>query len=482
MTHDRWEASKGLRIELKFDPIQRQKPRYDWLWNSSSTKDVEIRFLDPQLAPILVHKNLILETCPKFVNLLQVVSSNSNTAGGDDNGVGAMAQGQEPKPPSARSSRPGSPTPTTSPVIPPQYQRSGQETDLTSMDDSSDISPLNRSMTGSFVNISREPSVYSPSSDDLSMTGSDCSQGSPRHSEDALLEDSYADERRPLLLAGGDNGDLDSDRPQQGDKGLGRKERKKQRRRQQRRLACEQNTVAAASGTTSPTDVAQIKTEDDQQERKMEYFAQEQEAKRLAHQQEREKSPHSPLTHITLASKTPSLPALRQQQVQHLQLQQQSTTGNNSVSVSVSLRPEREIWHWPTQQRPELCTFIIRWIYFEELPTHSADSNYPLNVIDLFLNAFHCLDLPILFQSFLTTQLSLIENTPNPMSLWKSAELAQQGGMVNRFFRPAIVKTSAKNLRTIVWSREFGEVLGGVDPSGIFREALARQRSPLARE
>lgn len=470
MTHDRWEASKGLRIEFKFDPIHRQKPCYDWLWNSSSTKDVEIRFSDPKVAPILVHKDLILEVCPKFFNLLQGVNPNSSAAGSDGNDESAMPQGHGPTPPSARSSRPGSPTPTTSPVITPQmsptareHQRSGQETDLMFMDENSDTSSFNRSMTGSYVNISRDPSVYSSPRDDLSMAGSDLSRGSPRRSKYALFEEAYADECRPLLLARDDNGGLDPDQLQQGDKKLNRKERK-----EQSRLACEQhNAATAASGTTSSMDVIRFKTEDDRRD-----------------QQVHEKSPHSALTHITPApaSKTPSSTALHQHEMQHLQLQKQTITGSNFTPVSVSCRPEREIWYWPAQQRPEVCTIVIRWIYFEELPIHSSESNYPLNVVDLLLNAFHRLDLPILFQNFLTAQLSLIENTSNPMSFWKSAELAQQGGMVNRFFRPALVKTSAKKLRSIVWSREFGEVLEEVDPSGIFREALARQPSPLARE
>ncbi|KAF9143424.1 hypothetical protein BGX30_000490 [Mortierella sp. GBA39] len=522
MTHGRWETSKGLQIGFKFDPIQRQRPRYDWLWNSSSTKDIEIHFSDPQVAPILVHKDLILEACPKLVNFVQAVNPNSNAAGGDDTGVGAMTQGQGPTPPSARSSRPGSLTPTTSPVILPQmnptareHQRSGQEKNFMSMDGSPDTSSLYRSTASSFVNISRDPSVYTSSGDDMSMTGSDRSDKSLRRSKDTLLEEEYADERRPLLLARGGNDDLDSD--QQGDKQL-RKEKKEQKRlahkqrkaaaaalgttsptdvtqveteddqarkkrKEQKRLAHKQRKAAAAAlGTTSSTDVTQVKTEDDQRERKVELFAQEQEAKRLAHQQECEKTPHSPMTHTTPGFKISSTTALHQHQMQHLQLQRQSTTGSNSASVSVSRRPEREIWHWPAQLHPEICISIIRWIYFEEVPTHFSGSNYPLNVVDPFLDTFHCLDLFILFQSFLTTQLSLIEKTPNPMSFWKFAELTKQGGMVNRFFRPVIVKISAKNLHRIVWLPEFGEILGGIDPSGIFREALAVQPSPLARE
>ncbi|KAG9072144.1 hypothetical protein KI688_006368 [Linnemannia hyalina] len=563
MTHDRWEASKGLRIEFTFDPIQRQRPRYDWLWNSSSTKDVEIRFSDPKVAPILVHKDLILEACPKLVNFVQVVNPNSNAAGGDGTGVGAMAQGQAPTPPSARSSRPGSLAPTTSPVISPQvnptareHQRSGQEKNLMSMDESPDTSSLYRSTASSFVNISRDPSVYTSSGDDMSMTGSNSGDKSLRRSKDTLLEKAYAGERRALLLARGGNDGLDSD--QEDDKQLTRKERKEQKRiareqqnaaattsdttsstdvaqvkteddltheerKEQKRLAREQRkaaavasgtssstdttqvksdddltheerkkqkrlareqrkAAAAASSTTSPTDVTQVKTADDQRERKVELFAKEKEAKRPAHQQEREKTPHSPLTHTTPGFKISSTTALHQHQMQHLQLQRQLTTGNNSPSVSVRRRPEREIWHWPAQLHPEICTAIIRWIYYEEVPTHFSGSNYPLNVIDPFLDTFHRLDLLILFQSFLTTQLSLIEKNPSPMSFWIFAELAKQGGMVNRFFRPVIVKSTAKNLRRIVWLPEFGEVMGGVDPSGIFREALAGQPSPLARE
>ncbi|KAF9285169.1 hypothetical protein BGZ88_009643 [Linnemannia elongata] len=453
MTHDRWQASKRLRVELKFDPFQRQRPRYDWLWNSSSTKDVEIQFSDPQVAPILVHKDLILEACPKFVNLVKVVNPHSNAAGGDGARVGAMAQGQGPTPSLARPSRPGSPTPTTSPV----------------MDDSSDASSFYRPLAGSFVNISRDPSVCSSSRDDMSVADSDRSHGSPKRSEDTSLKETYADERKPLLLVRGGKGDLDSDQHQKTCKQPKRNEKK-------------QDTAAAASDPTSPTDVTQVRTDDDQGDRKVNLFAQEQKAKRLACQQEREKNPHSPLTHITSGLKKPSPPGHQQHQTPHLQFQQQSITGNNSASVSVNRRPERETWRWQAQRHPEVCAIIIRWIYFEELPTHISGSNYPLNVINAFLDTFLHLDLPLLFQSFLTTQLSLIEKNPNPMSLWHSAELAQQGGMVNRFFRPVIVKASSKNLRTIVLSREFGEVLREVDPSGIFREALAGQPSPLARE
>ncbi|KAF9538879.1 hypothetical protein EC957_006061 [Mortierella hygrophila] len=559
MTHDRWEASKGLRIEFKFDPIQRQRPRYDWLWNSSSTKDVEIRFSDPQVAPILVHKDLILEACPKLVNFVQVVNSNANAAGGDGTGVSAMAQGHGPTPPSASSSRPGSLTPTASPVILPQvneHQRSGQEKNFMAMDESPDTSSLYRSTASSFVNISRDPSVYTSSGDDMSVTESDRSDKSLRRSEDALLEEAYVDESRPLLLARGGNDGLASG--QQGDKQLTSKEKKEQKRlareqqnaaaavpgatspidvaqvdteddqtrkkrkeqkrlareqrnaaaatsgatsstdatqvqtedyltheerKEQRRLAREQRkTAAVASSTTSPTDVTQVKTDDDQRVRKVKLLAQEQVAKQPAHQKDREKTQHSPLTHTTPGFKVSSITVPHQHQIQHLQLQRQATTDNNSASVSVRRRPEREIWHWPAQLHPELCTIIIRWIYFEEVPTHFSGSNYPLDVIEPFLGTFHCLDFLVLFQSFLATQIFLVEKNPNPMSFWKFAELAKQGGMVNRFFRPVIVKTTAKNMHRIIWLPEFGEVLGGVDPSGIFREALAGQPSPLARE
>ncbi|KAF8947080.1 hypothetical protein BGZ47_010325 [Haplosporangium gracile] len=496
MPHDRWEISKGLRIEFKFDPIQRQKPRYDWLWNSQSTKDVEIRFSDPQLAPILVHKDLIREGCPKFINLVQVVNPNDNV--GIDGATEAMAQGQGPTPPFARSSHPESPTSISSSVLTPQmnpaaqeHQRPGQEMNLMSMSDSSNVSSLYHSMTGSFVNVSRDPSLFLSSKDDLSMTDSDRSHELPKRSEDTLFEEVDAGERRPLLSQAraansglqhqqqqhqnqSGNGGLDSDQHQE--KG-GKGNNNRKTARAAKNLEKQQNS-AAASGAMSPVNVRYATREDDQRERKMEQFTQEQEAKRQTHQQEREKSPHSPLTHISHCSKSLSPPAYHQRQMQHLQIQQQSTPGHSASAR----RLEREIWQWPPNMHAEVCTILLRWIYFEEVPTHHSGSNYPLNVIELLLDTFQRLDLQILFQRFLSTQLHLIEQHTNPMSFWKSPELAKPNGMVNRFFRPVIVKTSAQNLRTIVWSQEFGNVLVPVDPSGVFREALARQPSPFSRQ
>ncbi|KAF9149415.1 hypothetical protein BG015_008806 [Linnemannia schmuckeri] len=345
-------------------------------------------------------------------------------------------------------------------------------------------------MAGSFVSVSRDPSLYSSPRDDLSMISSDRSHVSPRRSGDTPFEEADAGERQPLLLQaraanGGSqyrqqqnqnhsgNGDLDSDHHQEND-GKGGNNRKTMRAAKK----LDQQDSAAASDAMSPVDIKNAARENDQRERKMEQFTQEQEAKRQAHQQEREKSPHSPLTYIPHGSKTLSPPDYHQQQMQHLQVLQQSTSGRSASAR----RLEREIWQWPPNMHVEICTLLVRWIYFEEVCTHHSGSNYPLNVIELLLDAFHRLDLQMLFQRFLTTQLHLIEQHTNPMSFWKSPELAKPNGMVNRFFRPIIVKTSAQNLRTIVWSQEFGDVLGPVDPSGVFREALAKQPSPFSRQ
>lgn len=507
MMHGRWESSKGLRIELKFDPIQRQKPLYDWLWNSLSTKDVEIRFQDPQMTPILAHKELILEVCPKFINLVQVVTS-TNNAVCNNSASGVRAQDQGHTPPSTRSSRLGSPTPITSPAMTPRtsptvnerqqenQQWSGQEPDLISMDEGSDASSVYRSITNSFVNVSHDPSTYSSSKGDMSMTESDRSQHqSPTRSEDILFEDADAGERRPLLSQiHGDNGGSQHQDQQQNQSGydgidldqfeqqenqqLSRNEKKekKKRARQQQRIA------ATASSNTSPMEAKNPRGEDDERERRMKIFSQEQEAKRQAQQQEREEDPHSSLTHISLGSKTAPLPVFHQHQMRHLQLGLPPSPQTFAPDKSVSTRPEREIWQWPVKLHADVCMILIRWIYLEELPSHCLGSNYTLDVIEILLDAFYRLDLPILFQRFLTAQLFLIEQHQNPMSFWKSSELAKQGGMVYRFFRPIIVKTSAQNLQKIVWSQEFGDILGSEDPSGIFREALAAQPSSLSRQ
>ncbi|KAG0296987.1 hypothetical protein BGZ96_008023 [Linnemannia gamsii] len=511
MMHDRWENSKGLRIEFKFDSIQRQKPRYDWLWNSQSTNDVEIRFQDPLVTPILVHKELILEACPDFINLVRVVSS-TNDAASNDGASGARAQDQVDTSPSTRSSRPGSPTPTPSPAMTPHtssteveqrqqkvLQWSGREPDLMSMDEGSDISSSYRSMTSSFIHVSRDPSEYSSSKGDMPMTGSDRNQHqSPTHPEDILLEEADAGERRPLLLQihGGNGGSqhqdqqhnqssndgIDSDQLQQQEYPHLSRNKKKDKKKEKKELDRQQQVAAAASGNTSSSEVTNPTGEDDERERMMKIFMQEQEAKRQARQQEREKDPHSPLMHIFPGSKTPPLPVFHQHQVRQLQLGLPPSPQTSAPDKSVSTRPEREIWQWPAELHADVCTILIRWIYLEEVPSHSSGCSYTLNVIEILLDTCYRLNLQILFQRFLTTQLFLIEQHQNPMFFWKSFELTKQGGMVYRFFRPIIVKTSAQNLQKIVWSQEFGDILGSEDPSGIFREALAAQPSSLSRQ
>ncbi|KAG0372237.1 hypothetical protein BGX24_000528 [Mortierella sp. AD032] len=457
MMAERWEAAKGLCVSFKFEPIQQSKPLYRWLWNSDTSKDVEIHFQDPQISPVLVHKDFILEHCSSFMNLVQVGNSNSNNASdGGDSGDDILTlphtsdrqdltrAGGHSASPSLGSATPTSTPGPSTPRMPPlsaaandKKQSTMQEAGLLSpLEDRSDISN-HLSMGSSFVDV-QSPSSNSPK-DDLSVTGSE------RDWEMAEF----------LAQASGGNSGLGTIGQQPGVKALNRKETKKARK----------NANAVASGTASPVDVKSSPTN--------------------LEQQEREKTPCSPLTHNSLGLKITTAPPRPQQQQQ----QQQLAAASQSHVISkkdLALHPGREIWYWTDKLHPEICTFILRWLYLEEIPTCTPDAGcgggvFSFSANESLLKTFSKLNTPRLFQRFLASQLQCIRQHKDQVSLWSASELAQKGTLIHRFFRPTILETSYDNISKIIWSQAFASLLGPSDPSGIIRDIIDRQHPTATR-
>ncbi|KAF9118006.1 hypothetical protein BGW39_001574 [Mortierella sp. 14UC] len=492
---DRWEVAKGLRVHFMFNPIQNPKPHYACFWNEDSSKNVEIRFTDPQVPPVLAHKGFVLENCPKIMTLVRVFDPNKDSA--DDGGGASLASDQVSTRDDLPSPRPGSNTPASisalstprlTPLSAAAHEKNSptvQEADpLLSLEDRSDITSLH-SLAGSYVDIRRDRS-FSSSKDNLSLSGSEREAAMRRNSEDAfLIEESDSDECRPLLsqdLARDGNGGQHQ-QLQSGGKGTGLDQQrdKKPLNRKMTKLSRHANSNVALLGTASLVDTKRSSNDVDQQgrdmERDMEHFNQEQESKRQASQQDRENTPLSPLSHNIPDSKTASPGPQQQQKRQQLTISTQLAPANKQ---GLSPNSQREIWHWTNALHPDVCAILLRWLYLEQIPVcPSGDGHgggvFEFYVSEVLLRTFVAVDQPILFQRFLTSQLNLISQHKDLMTLWKAPELAQQGTMVNQFFRPILVQASSDNLHKILGSQAFFNIFTPSDPSGIFREVFARQ-------
>ncbi|KAF9108925.1 hypothetical protein BGX29_000013 [Mortierella sp. GBA35] len=463
MMANTWEESTALRVDIMFVPIKPSQPLLARLWNSQSSKDVEIHFLDSQYAPILVHKDIVLDAAPKFQQLVQV-----SFPSGDGDGDGAFSTasaglGPSTTSPASSMRSSGTRTPTSTP-IPAHRQRHVLEADLLSLGINYSGISNSSSMAESFVNVG-SPS-FSPR--DTFFDESDRGQEFGNH-QDFLPDEPVDDERQRLLdhelgnggyhqqPMHGNNGQA-MDNQQTGDKVLNRKERK--------RLAREQRSLE--SGTSSPSNPKQISGDQDST-RELELMQRPQEQRQSSQQQQhREKMSPTPVIKTPAGSRPGSIcdesiaPSPQPQQQQ----QSQPVSGFGP-------RPEREIWVWNSPIHPEACNLILRWIYLQELPT-TPSGIFPFADSEALLQLFYSLDLHLLFQGFAQSQIRLLDQHPNPALFWNSDELAQQG-MVNRYFRPILVKTTSGNLPSVLRSSELAKIFSAIDPSGILLEALANQ-------
>ncbi|KAG0273208.1 hypothetical protein BGZ95_010968 [Linnemannia exigua] len=452
MMSDRWEAANSLCITFKFEPIQHVKPRYSWLWNSNMSKDVE---------------DFILEHCPRFMTLVRVAGSSTNNGGEGASALSLTLDPQGLKHDDGHHAfpSPGCTTPTSTTDLPtPQMPMSaahdkkqpiGQNADLIqSLEDRSDVSS-HFSPANSFVDV-QHPSFNAPM-DDLLMTGFPQSKYSG-----GVSETDFSDDEGQFLTA--------PTRAQPSKKHMNRREK--------REAARKNNLSAEASGTTSPVDAKPSLTDLGQQYREME-FKQEQETKRWAQQKERERKPDSP------GLKTSTVSPRLQQQQQHQQLGVASLFCNTTKNGH-AFRPGREIWNWTDTIHPDICTFILRWLYLEEVPTcpPSADCGggvFPFEASEILLTTFLNLNIPQLFQRYLTSQLQCIRQHNDLVSLWSEPALAQRGTLINRFFRPVLLETSYNNIPKIVRSQAFASNFRTTDPSGIIGDLLGRHHSTATR-
>ncbi|KAF9093138.1 hypothetical protein BGX23_003604 [Mortierella sp. AD031] len=87
---------------------------------------------------------------------------------------------------------------------------------------------------------------------------------------------------------------------------------------------------------------------------------------------------------------------------------------------------------------------------------------------------FRDLGLPYLFQGFLPSQIQHVAQHLKPMSLWRSPELAMQGGMVNGVSALSC-RDDQSQLGSTIGSFEFGEFIRAEDLSRIFDEAFKNE-------
>ncbi|KAF9899607.1 hypothetical protein EC991_008547 [Linnemannia zychae] len=453
---DRWDVAKGLHIHFMFEPIHSPRLPYACFWNSDSTKDVEIRFADPQVSPILAHKNFVLEYCPLFKTLIKAVDPTKNVSGSDGT---SLTPGQFLTHDCLFSPCPESPTPASTsalstprltPLSAAQIRRppTVQEADfLLSSDDSSYISKLHSTTDSSVHAHGDRP--FSSSKDNLSLTESDRDSATGRNSEDvSLIDESDIDERRPLFSQGQarvGNGVDGSD------SGLRQQQQGRNKNRKALRLA-KREQGSTTSSTRSTVDARQPSSNAEQHQCYVEWFNQELEAKRQASQQERELAPNSPLTH--------NFPGVK--------------------IASPSLDSQREIWYWTNNLHPSVCSALLHWLYLEQVPTCPSGDGpgggvYRFDMSEVLLSTFAAVDQPILFQRFLTSQLNLISQRSDLTTFWKAPELAQQGTMINRFFRPVLVQNSSSNILELLRTAAYRNALASLDPSNILGDVIARQ-------
>ncbi|KAF9093137.1 hypothetical protein BGX23_003603 [Mortierella sp. AD031] len=69
---NKWEESAEIRVDFMLESFKPQQPPLARLWNSQLFKDIEIRFTGGQFAPILVHKDVVLDAALKFLQVVHV--------------------------------------------------------------------------------------------------------------------------------------------------------------------------------------------------------------------------------------------------------------------------------------------------------------------------------------------------------------------------------------------------------------------------
>ncbi|KAG0217898.1 hypothetical protein BGX33_009197 [Mortierella sp. NVP41] len=72
MMANKWEESAEIRVDFMLESFKPQQPPLARLWNSQLFKDIKIRFTGGQFAPILVHKDVVLDTALKFLQVVHV--------------------------------------------------------------------------------------------------------------------------------------------------------------------------------------------------------------------------------------------------------------------------------------------------------------------------------------------------------------------------------------------------------------------------
>ncbi|KAF9105392.1 hypothetical protein BGX29_000091, partial [Mortierella sp. GBA35] len=73
MMANKWEESAEIRVDFMLESFKPQQPPLARLWNSQLFKDIEIRFTGGQFAPILVHKDVVLDAALKFLQVVHVL-------------------------------------------------------------------------------------------------------------------------------------------------------------------------------------------------------------------------------------------------------------------------------------------------------------------------------------------------------------------------------------------------------------------------
>ncbi|KAF9933763.1 hypothetical protein FBU30_004564 [Linnemannia zychae] len=435
---NRWDASLGLCVEITFNPIKRN-PCYDWLWSSDATKDVEIRFLDSEEPPIRVHKDFVLHICPQFITLVEVVMPSSTDS--DSDSMISWSQRYSSAP---RVSHPGSPSLILSPELEQKTSMTGlqshqsrfsSEPEIISLKSSSDASSR-LSVTRSLV-ITNDQSQSS--SEDVSVLGSECGNSRSSRSSTSSAQDIMLNaEERQIVVPIPHAQSNQSPSAVQNKETVNRRKRRHAKRQDSEAFDMIPSVeLESGSEDTSKSSRETTPSQLEQQQQK---------------EKKREKSLYLSLTH---------------------------NNDNNSrfTHPCINQCPPNEIWRWSSKFPPNVCKILMRYFYFEEIPSNSASKAFKMDIIETYLRIFEILNLSLAFQSFLQAQIALIENDPNPNTYFEAPELALKGGMCHQFIRPVLVKSAGDRLEKIIKSIWFSELHKKSDPAGILPEAIMNQTS-----